>query len=61
MTKQEAQEKIVTLNVALENLNNFNIDTNDIEEANSEIQQLIKALKDTLQCAVSAAVATSEF
>lgn len=61
MTKQEAQEKIVILNVALENLNNFKIDTNDIEEANSEIRQLIKALQDTLECAVSAAVATSEF
>ena len=61
MTKQEAQEKIVTLNVALENLINFKIETNNIEEANSEIRQLIKALQDTLQCAVSAAVATSEF
>ena len=61
MTKQEAQEKIVILNVALESLINFKIDTNDMQEANSEIRQLIKALQDTLECAVSAAVATSEF
>lgn len=61
MTKQEAQEKIAILNVALENLINFKIDTNDIQEANSDIQQLIKALKDTLECALTAAVATSEF
>lgn len=61
MTKQEAQEKIVILNVALENINNFKIDTNDMQEANSDIQQLIKALQDTLQCATAAAIATAEF